>query len=65
MAVEKLRATGLLKIILNNALFNQKPKFLAKRAQFSRAEIWHDSAELTKFREGLAVLALLSGRNKA
>lgn len=65
MAVEKLRAEGALKIVMNISVFNSIPKFLKRQRVFSEAELKQNIQELSKFRDGLSVLVKLWHRNYA
>jgi len=59
MAVEKLRQAGALKIVMNITVFNHMPRFLKQVALFSESQARQNTLELTKFRDGLDVLAKL------
>jgi len=62
MAVEKLRSQGALKIVMNIAIFNHRPGFLAKS---SRKGHIYDNKEREKFCLGLEILASLWGPRPA
>ena len=59
MAVEKLRARGALKIVMNIAIFNHQPRFLTGVSCHETAQAIQNSKDLAKFREGLRVLVSL------
>lgn len=61
MAIEKLRAGGSLKIVMNIVVFNQAPKFMNTRRR-KGADLAACGQELLKFRDGLTTLVELWNR---
>lgn len=59
MAIEKLRAEGSLKIVMNIAVFNHSPRFLTGVNCYKTSQAIQNAKDLAKFREGLKTLVSL------
>ncbi len=56
-ALEKLRGSGALKIVMNIVVFNHFPRFLTGVNFLSRAQIIQNQKEISRLKEGLSALS--------